>query len=437
MRAQKVGNRMRTQTMNVLHSQWQKCCAMLLVAICFSMLAPSATAQLPRDVKDMFQGMLGDLDDDLRKKFEKAIEEDTATVEFSAEEFLRFRSDPINPFEGLDKIDVDMNGGSISLKFELPSIRNRKIQPFERQDRAQLDQLTPVIEALVPSVIAVMHDNRQIALGTVVAEKGYIVTKASEINTYESLSIVTSDAREYAAELVFENEANDIAILHVDATLQAIDWEITAGSVGQFLVLPAPNGKAFSMGTLSVGTRTTQTGKQARLGVNPDNANGGVAVSEILPNTAAFEAGLIDGDIITHIDGEAIVDVDKLVNVIRKNSPGDTIEISFLRDGVDNRTRAVLDSFDISGERAKRYKMMSRLGAIPSRRADNFPAVFQHDAPLFPEQCGGPVVDLKGKVIGINIARNGRAATYAIPLENVQRIIRDFLRESVAARPSR
>ena len=162
-----------------------------------------------------------------------------------------------------------------------------------------------------------------------------------------------------------------------------------------------------------------------------------MAVSEILPNTAAFEAGLIDGDIITHIDGEAIVDVDKLVNVIRKNSPGDTIEISFLRDGVDNRTRAVLDSFDISGERAKRYKMMSRLGAIPSRRADNFPAVFQHDAPLFPEQCGGPVVDLKGKVIGINIARNGRAATYAIPLENVQRIIRDFLRESVAARPSR
>ena len=44
------------------------------------------------------------------------------------------------------------------------------------------------------------------------------------------------------------------------------------------------------------------------------------------------------------------------------------------------------------------------------------------------------MVDLGGKVIGINIARNGRAATYAIPLENVQRIVREFLREAVAAR---
>ena len=408
--------------------------ACLLVAACVSFSAAGANAQLPRDVRDMFEGMLDDLDKDLREKFTDAIEKDTATVEFSAEQFLRFRSDPINPFEGLDKIVIEEDGGTIALKFELPSIRNRVIRPFERQDPAQLAQLTPVVKKIVPSVIAVMHDDRQIALGTVVDENGYIVTKASEVNDRDSLSVVTSDAREYEAKLVFENEDNDIAILQIDATLSPIDWQITEGVVGQFLVLPAPNGKAFAMGTYSVGTRTTQTGKQARLGVNPDNAAGGVLISEIVPNTAAFNAGLIDGDVITAIDGETIVDVDKLVNVIRQNSPGDTIEIEFLRSGVANKTRAILDSFDLSGERAKRYKMMSRLGAIPSRRSDNFPAVFQHDAPLFPEQCGGPVVDLKGNVIGINIARNGRAATYAIPLENVQQIIREFLRESVATR---
>jgi len=409
--------------------------ATLLIFLACGLLWPqNVNAQLPRDVRDMFEGMLDDLDEDLREKFQDAIDQDRATVEFTPEQFVRFRDDPINPFEGLDRIKVEPEGSNISLKFELPSIRNRKIKPFERQDLAQLDKLTPVVKDLIPSVIAVMSKQRQIALGTVVDENGYIVTKASEVNSRKNLSVVTSDAREYKAELVFENETNDIAILKIDATLQPIDWKVTEGSVGQFIVLPAPNGKAFSMGTYSVITRTTQTGKQARLGVNPDDAPGGVSISEIIPNTSAFNAGLLDGDIITRIDGEAIVDVDKLVNVIRQNAPGDTIKIEYLRNGVAGKTSAVLDSFDLSGERAKRYKMMSRLGAIPSRRADNFPAVFQHDAPLFPEQCGGPVVDLKGNVIGINIARNGRAATYAIPLENVQQIIREFLRETVAAR---
>ena len=143
---------------------------------------------------------------------------------------------------------------------------------------------------------------------------------------------------------------------------------------------------------------------------------------------------MIDGDIITSIDGKPIRDVGELVTAIRQNSPGDTIRINYLRRGVSQKASAVLDAVDLSGDRAKRYKMMSRLGAIPSKRADNFPSVFQHDAPLFPEQCGGPVVDLDGKVMGVNIARNGRAASYAIPLENVQKLFRQFIRESVAAR---
>ena len=39
----------------------------------------------------------------------------------------------------------------------------------------------------------------------------------------------------------------------------------------------------------------------------------------------------------------------------------------------------------------------------------------QHDAVLSPQDCGGPLVDLDGKVVGINIARAGRVETYALP----------------------
>ena len=78
--------------------------------------------------------------------------------------------------------------------------------------------------------------------------------------------------------------------------------------------------------------------------------------------------------------------------------------------------------------------MMNRLGAVPSRRDDNFPTVFQHDTPLFPEQCGGPITDLDGNVLGVNIARKGRAASYAIPASHLQTLIDELLRKNVAAR---
>ena len=90
----------------------------IVFATSFAMLNTSAKAQLPRDVQDMFEGMLDDLDDDLRAKFETAIKNDTPTVEFTVEQFIRFRDDPINPFEGLDRIDARPGGGNIALSFE-------------------------------------------------------------------------------------------------------------------------------------------------------------------------------------------------------------------------------------------------------------------------------------------------------------------------------
>ena len=58
-----------------------------------------------------------------------------------------------------------------------------------------------------------------------------------------------------------------------------------------------------------------------------------------------------------------------------------------------------------------------------SQRRDGFPKVVQHDSVLQPTLCGGPVIDISGKVVGINIARADRIATYAVPSEAVQAVI--------------
>lgn len=393
----------------------------------------STQAQLPRDVRDMFEGMLEDLDSDLRAKFKKAIDDNTATVDFSPEEFRRFRSNPVNPFEGLDRIEATDNSGTISLKFELPSIRNRLVGEFERQNFQDLALLKPIVSETVPSVVAVFADDRQISLATVVDENGHMVSKLSEVKDKKYLKIVTSKAEEFSATIVNEDKENDLAILKAESTsLIPISWTSDAEpSIGSFVLTPAPNASVISLGTFGVTPRSTESGNQALLGVDPDDVPGlGVKITRLEEN--ARRAGLRDNDIITRLAGKPIMDVTALVNVIREHRPNDTVSIEYTRRGQRMTTQATLAGRAVTGERAKRYKMMSRLGAIPSRRSDDFPWVFQHDGPIFPEQCGGPVVDLEGNVVGINIARNGRASTYAIPIRRVQSLVGDFLRKSVA-----
>ena len=78
------------------------------------------------------------------------------------------------------------------------------------------------------------------------------------------------------------------------------------------------------------------------------------------------------------------------------------------------------------GRMAPRFEAMNLLGSINSKRNDKFPWVMQHDTPLMPEQCGGPLVDLNGTAIGLNIARGGRIMSYAIMTPHLNKVIADF-----------
>jgi len=44
-----------------------------------------------------------------------------------------------------------------------------------------------------------------------------------------------------------------------------------------------------------------------------------------------------------------------------------------------------------------------------------------------PSDCGGPLVDLDGKILGINIARAGRVETWALPAEVVTPILKELI----------
>jgi len=66
---------------------------------------------------------------------------------------------------------------------------------------------------------------------------------------------------------------------------------------------------------------------------------------------------------------------------------------------------------------------------VSTQRA-GFPHVFDHDSIVPPHLCGGPVVDVTGAVVGINIARASRTSTLAIPVSAAQPLLERLLSET-------
>ena len=71
------------------------------------------------------------------------------------------------------------------------------------------------------------------------------------------------------------------------------------------------------------------------LGINEfEDAEGGVAVRDVWPpDSPAYKAGLVGGDIITVFDGRATVDKKEMKRLLAETPSGKTVEIIYVRDG--------------------------------------------------------------------------------------------------------
>ncbi|HVM19301.1 MAG TPA: trypsin-like peptidase domain-containing protein, partial [Egibacteraceae bacterium] len=61
--------------------------------------------------------------------------------------------------------------------------------------------------------------------------------------------------------------------------------------------------------------------------------NTGALVVEVAPGSAAADAGLQRGDIITALDGEAVTSMGDLAGLISSRSPGDEVTVTIMRSG--------------------------------------------------------------------------------------------------------
>jgi len=285
------------------------------------------------------------------------------------------------------------------------------------------------------SVVEIRGDEKALCFGTIVSKDGLVVTKASELKGKTTVSIDGDKA--IPATLVGKDEATDIALLRLDTTVAGLSdpvWAPADTTLGEVLVVPNPQEAFLSMAVTGVEerpiaktTRSPGNGAKVRLGVlsRKDYIGPGSLVSGLPKEGAATKGGIEIGDLIVAIDGDVVTSHGHMVRKLLEYEPKDKIKIRVLRNGklvtckvtlaeAKNTPRLVQPKDTVNGDNL-------------SKRYAPFSMAFQHDAWIEANECGGPVLDLEGRIVGVNIARLNRIAAFAIPADNLQETIAALL----------
>lgn len=82
--------------------------------------------------------------------------------------------------------------------------------------------------------------------------------------------------------------------------------------------------------------------KKPQLGVLIENNLKGVLITEVLPESSAFNGGLRKGDIVTAVDGNATKVLQDLQKAISSSIVGDVISVDYLRNGKTENSKVTL-----------------------------------------------------------------------------------------------
>ncbi len=294
---------------------------------------------------------------------------------------------------------------------------------------ATLLAFAPIATAVRNSVVKVDLNGNTVALAAVIGPGGLAITKASEIKAGK-LTCWLAGGKEVGARLIMVDETNDVALLRVDASgLKPIEWATEQTFVGQWGVTPGIESGPQAVGIISVPPRKILP-PRALVGVELDHAAGTAKVVRVMAGMGAEKAGIQPGDVIVEIDGKAVETAQEMMGLLRGFREGQTVGVALRRQEELLRLNVVLMTLKATpgARRFDRQSVMDRLGGKLSARSEGFEMVIQHDTVLQPWQCGGPLVNLDGKAIGLNIARAGRVATYALSSSVVKQIIHDLTR---------
>ena len=370
------------------------------------------------------------------------IKEDDLLVSFGGskvDSFDKLRSALIRA--GEDKVEtvkvvVERRGEEVELDIVFDPIDEQQEYPLPKDDHPdvpkprgfaelkslakQLADLESKLDDACVEIVSDRGDGQTSSIpGIRIRETPWVVSKSSVVGSKPRIG---DQASSPSLTIVKRDKANDLVLLKAEKNHEVgidLDAKVVSPSVGTFLLSPDADG----WGTVSlVSTPAFRSRKQQSggfLGVTPSTfrRNEGVRIDRVVSKGAAERAGILVGDVITKLDETLIRSDRELRSVLSQADPNATIVATLRRDEDELKKSIVLGARPSNSNHTA--DRMDKSG-----RRDGFPEVLSHDADLEPEECGGPLFDLKGNFVGLNIARNSRVRCYALPATTLLEFVR-------------
>jgi serine protease Do len=298
------------------------------------------------------------------------------------------------------------------------------ILPEERQAvDAQADEfneaIKPAIATAAKSTVRVWSGSRRLAYGTVVGDGSKVLTKWSEVARARGDLRVDAGDQSRAAKLAGVYQDEDLVLLEIEGKpLTPVTWSLETPKLGRFLAAPQPDGRLAAFGVVSVLSRNLRDTDLAYLGVIGDSefAGQGVKIKDVDEKSGAHAAGLKAGNVILKVGERPISGLLALKNALTGVAPGGKVSLLVEANGGENKVEVTLGNRPQLPQYANgRLEQMERMGGPVSQVRDSFTQVIQTDMRPKPNQVGGPVVDLQGRVLGITMARADRTRSFVMP----------------------
>jgi S1-C subfamily serine protease len=343
---------------------------------------------------------------------------------------------PINPFKpftlmkpALILMLACLLPGVLPAQQDIPLLRPEEIAAADAQSDEFNAALLPLLTTAAKSTVRVWSGERRLAYGTVVADGRQVLTKYSELARAigRDLIVEAGDGQARPAQVTGVYQDEDLALLTIEGEpLPPVQWASDLPKLGSFLTATQPGGKPAAFGVVGVLQRSLRETDKAFLGVQGDIdfAGPGVRVVEVTPNSGAAAAGLQPGDIIETINQRPLSGVLELRASLTGVEPGTTIAMTVNRNGQELKLNVTLKNRPNSPQfSGARIQAMRQMGTQISRGENSFSDVIQSDMRPNPDQIGGPVVDLKGRVVGITMARADRTRSFIMPSAAVVKLL--------------
>lgn len=288
--------------------------------------------------------------------------------------------------------------------------------------------------AVLQKSSAVILDGRSEAgYGVVVSPDGHILTKASEFEGLKKPAVTVDRTKYEDVKLLAVDPAWDVALLKIEAAglvpvVYAPTSEVPQGTWVVANGATSRTTRRALAGIVSAKIREIPASGGAALGVVLSAKSKELEIEEVNEKSGAKEAGLQKGDVILTINGKPVAKIEEIAEALKDRKAGSTVKVTFRRDKEELTAEVRLAARgEMFTDQMNRNDMMS--GDFSKRRS-GFPRVLQHDILGSSKIVGGPLLDLEGRCIGMNIARANRAESFAIPVEDLKEIATRLMKQA-------